>query len=297
MNVLETIAAVRRWRAQQAGAAVVPTMGYLHAGHLALVEAARATSWPVLVTIFVNPTQFAPHEDFNAYPRDLARDLQLLQAAGVDAVFAPAASVMYPPGFQTQVSVGAVAQGKEGAARPGHFVGVATVVCKLFNIAQPTVAFFGQKDAQQVAVIRRMVADLNLPIQIKVHPIVRETDGLAMSSRNVYLTPEERAAASVLYRSLQAASAAYEDGERCPERLAALALAVLASEPMAQVDYVDLSLASTLEPVNAPTNAPLLLSMAVKIGRTRLLDNCLLPISLNTLDGATAALGVVTPSE
>ncbi len=297
MNVLETIAAVRRWRAQKAGAAVVPTMGYLHAGHLALVEAARATGWPVLVTIFVNPTQFAPHEDFNAYPRDLARDLQLLQAAGVDAVFAPAASVMYPPGFQTQVSVGAVAQGKEGAARPGHFVGVATVVCKLFNIAQPTVAFFGQKDAQQVAVIRRMVADLNLPIQIKVHPIVRETDGLAMSSRNVYLTPEERAAASVLYRSLQAASAAYEDGERSPERLAALALAVLASEPMAQVDYVDLSLASTLEPVKAPTDAPLLLSMAVKIGRTRLLDNCLLPISLNTLDGATAALGVVTPSE
>jgi pantoate--beta-alanine ligase len=215
----------------------------------------------------------------------------------VDVVFVPAASVMYPPGFQTQVSVGAVAQGKEGAARPGHFVGVATVVCKLFNITQPTVAFFGQKDAQQVAVIRRMVADLNLPIQIKVHPIVRETDGLAMSSRNVYLTPEERAAASVLYRSLQAASAAYEDGERSPERLAALALAVLTSEPIAQVDYVDLSLASTLEPVNAPTDMPLLLSMAVKIGKTRLLDNCLLPTSLNTLDGATAALGVVTPSE
>ena len=297
MNVLETIAAVRRWRAQQAGAAVVPTMGYLHAGHLALVEAARATSWPVLVTIFVNPTQFAPHEDFNAYPRDLARDLQLLQAAGADAVFAPDASVMYPPGFQTQVSVGVVAQGKEGAARPGHFVGVATVVCKLFNIAQPTVAFFGQKDAQQVAVIRRMVADLNLPIQIKVHPIVRETDGLAMSSRNVYLTVDQRAAAGVLYRSLQTAAAAYEAGERHPDQLAALTLAILASEPLAQVDYVDVSLASTLEPVTMPTDAPLLLSMAVKIGKTRLLDNCLLPTALNTLDGATAALGAVNRCE
>jgi pantoate--beta-alanine ligase len=296
MQVLETVEAVRRWRAGAAGVALVPTMGYLHAGHLALVEAAHATGYPVLVTIFVNPTQFAANEDFTRYPRDLERDLRLLRAAGVAAVFTPDAAVMYPRGFQTQVSVGAVAEGKEGAARPGHFVGVATVVCKLFNITQATVAFFGQKDAQQVAVIRRMVADLNLPVEVRVQPTVREADGLAMSSRNVYLTAEQRAAATVLYRSLQAASHAYDAGERDPQRLIAVARGVLAEEALAEVDYVDVSLAATLEVATAPTDAPLLLSLAVKIGQPRLLDNCLLPAALNTAEGATAALGAVNPA-
>jgi pantoate--beta-alanine ligase len=294
MQVLETVEAVRRWRAGAAGVALVPTMGYLHAGHLALVEAAKATGYPVLVTIFVNPTQFAANEDFTRYPRDLERDLRLLRAAGVAAAFTPDATIMYPRGFQTQVSVGAVAEGKEGAARPGHFVGVATVVCKLFNITQATVAFFGQKDAQQVAVIRRMVADLNLPVEVRVQPTVREADGLAMSSRNVYLTPEQRTAATVLYRSLQAASHAYDAGERDPQRLIAVARGVLAEEALAEVDYVDVSLAATLEVVTAPTDAPLLLSLAVKIGQPRLLDNCLLPAALNTAEGATSTLGAVS---
>ncbi len=293
MDVLETVAAVRRWRLTAPEVALVPTMGYLHAGHLSLVEAARATGHRVLVTIFVNPTQFAANEDFTRYPRDLERDLRLLRAAGVDAVFTPAADVMYPRGFQTQVSVGAVAERREGAARPGHFVGVATVVCKLFNIAQATVAFFGQKDAQQVAVIRRMVADLNLPVEVRVQPTVREADGLAMSSRNVYLTAEQRAAAAVLYRSLQAAAAAYEAGERRPDYLVHAVRSVLVGEPLAEVDYIDLSHAVTLETMTAPSDEPLLLSLAVKIGQVRLLDNCLLPAALNTAEGVTAVLGAV----
>src|SRR5512146_1165614 len=198
---------------------LVPTMGYLHEGHLSLARQAREDCRSVAVSIFVNPTQFGPNEDLSKYPRDLERDLQMLESVGVDLVWTPTPEVMYPPGFQTWVEVQEVTKPLEGAQRPGHFRGVTTVVAKLFNAVGPAKAYFGQKDAQQAAVIRRMTADLDFPIEIVVCPTVREPDGLAMSSRNVYLSPAERSAATVLHRSLVAAKAAYDGGERSAERL------------------------------------------------------------------------------
>lgn len=253
----------------------VPTMGYLHEGHLSLVRRARQECKSVVVSIFVNPTQFGPKEDLANYPRDLERDLRLLEPLGVDLVWAPTTEVMYPPGFQTWVEVEGLTRPLEGAARPGHFRGVTTVVAKLFNAVQPQVAYFGQKDAQQAVVIRRMTQDLNFPIEIVVCPTVREADGLAMSSRNVYLDPSQRQAATVLYRALSAARAAYDGGERQAERLRQIMRQVLASEPLAQVQYVSCADYETLEELEQ-VRGKALLSLAVFIGKTRLIDNFVL---------------------
>lgn len=279
-QVIETIEAVQAARRQVTGSVgLVPTMGALHAGHLSLVERARAENDCVVVTIFVNPTQFGPNEDFLAYPRDLPHDLALLDTNGVDIVFTPTPALMYPPGFQTFVEVTGVSQGLEGERRPGHFKGVATIVAKLFNLTQPNRAYFGQKDAQQVAVIRQMVRDLNFPLEMIVCPTLREPDGLAMSSRNVYLNSEERQAARVLWQSLQSAQAAYTKDERNPDGLRQIMRDVLSQEPLAIVEYVSVANADTLQELTSSNDPdlPLLLSLAVKIGRTRLIDNLLLP--------------------
>lgn len=292
MRRAKTVSELRSLRTELKGqVGLVPTMGALHDGHISLVQAAQSENDAVIATIFVNPTQFAPDEDLNAYPRDLDNDLARLEGSGVDVVFTPNLEIMYPSGFQTYVMVETVSQGLEGAQRPGHFRGVATVVAKLFNITLPTRAYFGQKDAQQVAVIRRMAYDLNFPLEIAVVPTVRESDGLAMSSRNAYLTPEQRQAASVLYRSLRAAGQMYEKGERDAERLRDEMRKTLGDEPLAQTEYVSVSDARTLNDLSEPSDAPLLLSMAVRIGRARLIDNCLLPFKLNDRDGLAANLG------
>jgi pantoate--beta-alanine ligase len=254
---------------------LVPTMGYLHEGHLSLVRRAREECEHVAVSIFVNPTQFGPQEDLASYPRNLERDLSLLEPLGVDLVWVPSSEIMYPPGYQTWVEVEKITRPLEGAMRPGHFRGVATVVAKLFNAVQPHRAYFGQKDAQQAAVIRQMVRDLSYPIEIVVCPIVREADGLAMSSRNVYLTPEQRRAATVLYRSLVAAKEAYEQGERNAEKLRARVQEVLAAEALAKVQYVSCADPDTLEELETVTGKALL-SMAVFVGQTRLIDNMIL---------------------
>ncbi|MEW6285768.1 MAG: pantoate--beta-alanine ligase [Chloroflexota bacterium] len=253
----------------------VPTMGYLHEGHLSLIRRAKEECEAVVVSIFVNPTQFGPNEDLAKYPRDLERDLRLIEPLGVDLVWTPTAEVMYPPGYQTWVEVEAVTRPLEGAMRPGHFRGVTTVVAKLFNAVQPHKAYFGQKDAQQAAVIRRMTLDLNFPIEIVVCPTVREADGLAMSSRNVYLNPEQRKAATVLFRSLNAAKALYEAGERNAETLRGKMREVLAAEPLAEVQYVSCADYDTLEELTE-IRGKALLSMAVFIGKTRLIDNVVL---------------------
>jgi pantoate--beta-alanine ligase len=229
----------------------------------------------VVVSIFVNPTQFGPQEDLSRYPRDLDRDLGLLEPLGVDLVWMPTAEIMYPPGYQTWVEVEAVTRPLEGAMRPGHFRGVTTVVAKLFNAVQPDKAYFGQKDAQQAAVIRQMALDLNFPLEVVICPIVREPDGLAMSSRNVYLDPEQRQAGTVLYRSLRAAKEAYEAGERDAEKLRETMKDVLANEPLANVQYVSCADYDTLEELDTVTEKALL-SMAVFIGKTRLIDNVVL---------------------
>ena len=254
---------------------LVPTMGYLHEGHLSLVRRAREECDHVIVSIFVNPAQFGPREDLSKYPRDLERDLGLLAPLGVDLVWMPTTEIMYPPGYQTWVEVEAITQPLEGSMRPGHFRGVTTVVAKLFNAVQPHRAYFGQKDAQQAAVIRQMTRDLSYPIEIVVCPIVREPDGLAMSSRNVYLDPEQRKAATVLSRSLRAAKEMYEHGERDAENLKAKMKEVLASEPLAEVQYVSCTDYDTLEELEAVTGKALL-SMAVFVGKTRLIDNLVL---------------------
>src|SRR5690606_1743047 len=256
---------------------LVPTMGALHEGHLALVRRARSDNDAVIVTIFVNPAQFNDPKDLATYPKTLECDLALLRDSGVALVFTPTAEVMYPPGYQTYVTVEQITQMLEGAHRPGHFRGVATVVAKLFNLTQPQRAYFGQKDAQQVMVIRRMVADLNFPLEIVVCPTVREPDGLALSSRNRNLTPEQREAAPVLFRALLSAKAAYEQGERDPEMLRRAMRDTLAAEPLAEVDYVSVADAETLEELVEPVNRPALVSLAVRIGQTRLIDNLIVP--------------------
>ena len=254
---------------------LVPTMGYLHEGHLSLVRRARQECDYVVVTIFVNPTQFGPKEDLSRYPRDLERDLSLLEPLGVDLVWIPTDEIMYPPGYQTWVEVETITRLLEGAMRPGHFRGVTTVVAKLFNAVQPHHAYFGQKDAQQAAVIRQMTRDLSYPIEIVVCPIVREPDGLAMSSRNVYLDPGQRKAATVLSRALNAAKEAYNNSERDAEKLRQIMKDVLASEPLAQVQYVSCADYDTLEELET-VKGKALLSMAVVVGKTRLIDNVVL---------------------
>lgn len=276
MRVCTSIEDFRQAKAGLPGAwGFVPTMGYLHAGHLSLARRARAENDRVAVSIFVNPTQFGPSEDLAAYPRDLERDLKLLEPASVDLIFHPTPEVMYPPHFQTYVTVEQVTQTLEGAARPGHFRGVATVVAKLFNIVQAERAYFGQKDAQQVTVIQRMIADLAIPTQIVVCPTIREPDGLAMSSRNTYLDPAQRRAATVLYRALSAAKAQFERGERSADLLRKSMRDTLQGESLAQIEYVSAADPTTLIELECVENG-VLLSMAVRVGKTRLIDNFLL---------------------
>ena len=250
----------------------VPTMGFLHAGHISLVQRARAECGSVVASIFVNPTQFGPNEDLAKYPRDLPRDLKLLESAGADLVWTPTPESMYPPGFQTWVEVERLTRGLEGEFRPGHFRGVTTIVTKLFNAVRPDKAYFGQKDAQQAAVIRRMVCDLNFPVEIVVCPTVREADGLAMSSRNTYLNPQERQAATVLFRALSAAKAAYEGGEREAGILRGVMRETVQAEPLARLQYVSCADYDTLEELERIMGKSLL-SMAVRLGKTRLIDN------------------------
>lgn len=253
---------------------LVPTMGFLHDGHLSLIRRARDECKHVIVSIFVNPTQFGPKEDLAKYPRDLERDLRLIEPF-TDLVWTPTPEIMYPTGYQTWVEVEAMTSPLEGAMRPGHFKGVTTVVAKLFNAVQPHKAYFGQKDAQQAAVIRRMVRDLNFPIEIVVCPTQREADGLAMSSRNVYLDAEQRKAATVLFRSLSAAKELYEAGERDAKKIRGKMKEVLASEPLAEPQYVSCADYDSLEELDV-IQGKILLSMAVFIGKTRLIDNFVL---------------------
>jgi pantoate--beta-alanine ligase len=276
MNLVETLEDLRLRRSeliQPVG--LVPTMGYLHEGHLALVRRARQECASVVVSIYVNPTQFGPNEDLQKYPRDLKRDLELLRSAAVDLVWTPSDDVMYPTGYQTWVMVEEVSRHLEGAIRVGHFRGVATVVSKLFNAVQPQKAYFGQKDAQQAVVIQRMTRDLDFPIEIVVCPTVREPDGLAMSSRNVYLDPEQRRASVVLSRALFKAKATFEDGETDASHLREAVLDTLASEPWVKVQYVSCAHPDTLEELNGRVEHALL-SLAVTIGKTRLIDNVII---------------------
>jgi pantoate--beta-alanine ligase len=270
---------MRQRRAAMTGSVgLVPTMGYLHEGHLSLVRHARGESDHVVVSIFVNPTQFGPQEDYQRYPRDPERDLRLLEAEGTDVVFMPSAEEMYPAGFDTWVEVGpSLTERREAAARPGHLRGVTTVVAKLFEIVRPQRAYFGQKDAQQLVVVRRMAADLNMDIEIVGVPTMREADGLAMSSRNSYLSREERRAAIVLWRSLCRAEQLFDEGERQAETIRQAMRAVLAEEPLAQVEYVSVADPATLQELERIAGSALV-SLAVRLGRTRLIDNVTLEL-------------------
>jgi pantoate--beta-alanine ligase len=265
----------RQCRAEGRILGLVPTMGALHEGHLSLVRAAQQQCSPVVVSIFVNPKQFGPQEDLEKYPRQMEADRALLEELKVDYLFAPVAAEIYPPGFRTHVEVEGWSAQLEGRSRPGHFRGVTTVVLKLFEIVQPRFAYFGRKDAQQARIVRQMAADLNLDTEIVVCPIVREPDGLAMSSRNAYLKPDERRAATALYRALDAARREIAAGERDAARLVAAMRAVLDAEPLASPDYVEIVDADSFEPVLRLRKSCLVL-MAVRIGGTRLLDNALI---------------------
>ena len=276
MESIESIADMRQIRSKISGTiGFVPTMGYLHEGHLELVCRARAENDVTVVSIFVNPAQFGPGEDFEKYPRDPERDLALLEEIGVDYVFTPSPLEMYPSGFDTWIEVHQVTRPLEGAARPGHFRGVATIVAKLFNIVQPTRAYFGQKDSQQCIVIRKMTADLNMPVEIIIVPIVRESDGLAMSSRNVYLSREQRSQAPVIYRSLQLARQLWIEGEKNAAEIKRNMTAMIQEQPLANIEYISIADTDTLEELET-VRPPALLSMVVKFGRTRLLDNIIL---------------------
>jgi pantoate--beta-alanine ligase len=273
MQVVKTIPDIRALRQKLSGTVgFVPTMGFLHEGHLALVKRAKAENSTAIVSIYVNPTQFGPREDFGAYPRDLDRDLELLRKGGADIVFVPSDDEMYPPEFSSRVDVEKVTERLEGASRPGHFRGVATVVAKLFNIVQPTRAYFGQKDAQQVVVIKRMVADLNMNLEVVVVSTVREGDGLAMSSRNIYLGSKERQAATILFKALTLARQLWRDGEKDAEKIRRQMTALIQKEPLAQIDYVSIADAETLEELNL-IDRPAVASLAIRIGKTRLIDN------------------------
>lgn len=259
--------ASRRWHTKGRSIGLVPTMGALHAGHLSLVEMARRENDLVVVSLFVNPIQFGPGEDFARYPRDPERDTDMLAAAEVDAIYRPSIETMYPPGATTRVRVGAVAEPLEGKARPGHFEGVATVVTKLFAAVEPDRAYFGQKDAQQVAVVKRLALDLDLGVDIRVAPIVRETDGLALSSRNVYLNEAERKAAASLSAALRDAAATYAAGERDSKVLRQRLVARLAEKPLVAIEY-----AEVVDPETYQSPGTLAV-LAVRIGKTRLIDN------------------------
>jgi pantoate--beta-alanine ligase len=277
MEVVEKLESLRLARSRlRSSVGLVPTMGFLHDGHLSLVRRARQENSSVVVSIFVNPTQFGPNEDLAAYPRDLPTDLHLLETEGVDLVWAPAPEIVYPLNYQTWVTVETITKSLEGQYRPGHFRGVATVVAKLFNATKPERAYFGQKDAQQVAVIRRMVKDLNFDLEVIVCPIVREPDGLAMSSRNVNLSPAERQAATVLFRSLSAATSAFVNGVRDAGMLREKMKENMQPEPLINPQYLSCADPDTLQELEGEVSGQALLSMAVFIGKTRLIDNMLI---------------------
>jgi len=276
MQVVKTIVEVRELRRHLSNSVgLVPTMGYFHEGHLALVKQARSENSTVVVSIFVNPTQFGPSEDFRTYPRDLNRDLNLLEKEKTDIVFVPSDDEMYPLGFSSWIDVEKVTERLEGASRPGHFKGVATVCTKLFNIVQPTKAYFGQKDAQQAVVIKRMVADLNMMVEIVVVLTVRESDGLAMSSRNTYLNAEERQAATILFKALSLARQLWQDGEKDSDKIRQQMTSLIQKEPLAKIDYVSIANPDTLEELKIIDHSAIA-SLAVSIGKTRLIDNILL---------------------
>lgn len=294
MQVFHTIRALRQYLAAHRSAAsrigLVPTMGYLHAGHLSLVQAARRECEVVVMSIFVNPKQFGPQEDFATYPRDMEGDLRQAAEAGVDAVFTPSVEEMYPPGYLTEVIVHNLTAQLCGAARPGHFNGVTTVVAKLFNIVGADRAYFGQKDYQQVTVLRQMATDLCMPLEVITCPTIREPDGLAMSSRNAYLTPAERQAALVLWHTLQLAEERLLQGERHGPTLATTLCQAIAAEPLAHIDYVAVCDPHTLqEVVQLPPHV--LVALAVHIGRTRLIDNALLPVATQAQDAQRPSSG------
>lgn len=275
MKVIETIAGVRELRHSLKGTVgFVPTMGYLHEGHVSLVKQAKTENDFSAVSIFVNPTQFGPKEDFKTYPRDIDRDLALLKPY-TDIVFIPSDKEMYPDGYNTWVEVQGITDMLEGAVRPGHFKGVTTVVNKLFNIIEPTKSYFGQKDAQQVAVIKKMVKDLNMPLKVVVCPTMREKDGLAMSSRNTYLTPEMRQNATLLYKSLTKAKEMYRGGERDADKIKQTMTGIIKSQPIGIIDYISIADNETLREIKK-IEKPALISMAVKFGKTRLIDNIIL---------------------
>lgn len=285
MIIFHTIQEIRQYvrehRAQGKTIGFVPTMGYLHEGHLSLVREAKAQCDIAVMSIFVNPLQFGPNEDFDRYPRDLERDVKLAESAGIDAIFAPSVDEMYPAGngkTLTHVDVDHVTDSLCGATRPGHFRGVATVVTKLFNIVLPDKAFFGLKDAQQVVVLQQMVRDLNQPVEVVPCPILREPDGLAMSSRNVFLTPEERAQALVLSRSLQDVQHLFREGERDAGKLVAHVTGLIEEQPLSDIDYVQIVSMRDLAPLQGPITEDAMLALAVRFGKTRLIDNTVLKI-------------------
>src|SRR4030042_5933099 len=271
MKVLETVAEIKQLKLPQP-VGFVPTMGYLHEGHLVLVRRAKAENASVVVSIFVNPTQFGPREDFKKYPRDPERDLAMLKGVGAHLVFMPTVEELYPEGLHSWVDVGDITECLEGAHRPGHFRGVATVVAKLFNIVEPTRSYFGQKDAQQLLIIKKMAADLNMKTEVVAAPTVREPDGLAMSSRNTYLNPKERQAATVLWKALRLSREMYLKGERNADRLRQAMTQLISQAPLASIDYVSVADTKTLRELNQ-IEEPALVSMAVRIGNTRLIDN------------------------
>ncbi|MGC1415549.1 MAG: pantoate--beta-alanine ligase [Candidatus Acidiferrum sp.] len=288
MEIIRTIAWMKEYargaRAEGRVIGLVPTMGALHEGHTALVKRARQECSRVIASVFVNPKQFGPKEDYKKYPRDLEKDAEKLAAVGVDALFAPEAADVYPNGFRTYVNVEGISERLEGRSRPGHFRGVATVVLKLFEIVQPHFAYFGRKDAQQVRIINEMARDLNLDAEIVVCPIVRETDGLALSSRNAYLSAEERKAATVLHRALVAARNELASGIRDAMRLQEVMRQIIDAEPLASVDYAEMVSADTFENV-VRVARPCYAVMAVFIGKTRLIDNLLIePVSARSED-------------
>lgn len=284
MEIISTISemksVVRQARIKGQSIGFVPTMGYLHQGHLELISRARRENDLVIVSIFVNPLQFGPTEDYEKYPRDPEADSQKAESAGCDIIFLPEASEMYPAGYSSFVEVEGIDQVLCGASRPGHFKGVATVVNKLFHIITPTHAYFGQKDAQQALLIQKMVSDLSMDVEVIVAPTVREGDGLAMSSRNSYLTHHERQAAAVLYRSLNAAKELIAAGERNPLKITGLIFDTLQKEPLARIDYVEVVDASTLKNFEQVLSNRVLIALAVRIGKTRLIDNLIMDLEV-----------------
>jgi pantoate--beta-alanine ligase len=276
MKIIETIAEMKNIRHELKGdVGFVPTMGYLHEGHLTLVKRSNAVNDFTVASIFVNPTQFGPNEDFDRYPRDYPRDFAMLEKAKTDIVFLPPPHEIYPEGYNTWVDVAKVTEGLEGAIRPGHFRGVSTVVAKLFNIVQPTRAYFGQKDAQQCVVVKKMVVDLNMNLEVIIVPTVREPDGLAMSSRNVYLNPEERSQAPVLFQALGAARRMWAGGERESPALRQAMIDLIGQKPLGKIEYISIADALTLRELEK-AEPPAVISLAVKFGKTRLIDNIVL---------------------